>query len=755
MDTGLVEAIGSLPISETLTGSLARAANYARDQAHAEVALEHLLLSLTEDPDALRILTLSGVDIERLASDVSNHLGRIEDHLPPGGAEAPAVSEDLKRILKGAAAAARGRRREIDGAIVLAAVVGDAKSSAAHILSGQGLTFDTAIRALQSALDATPQAAPSGPQTGYDAASDPSPAAPGTAPPSQAERAPPRPDRPQDRPPPNAIIAAARSKVQSRQAASETFTAAPGQSQVDEASESANRARQDDGAAGSDEAVLSRLELARRAYEERRYAASEAAEGASQSGAGFSETPGDVDRRRPGAGSQQLDAAHAAAPLQGDRPGDVGDDEDLAHRSIARAGYRLPVSPPIAGGRPMSPRPRPIPQPHERRAPPASELMAERDLRPPDAPSPTPEPAARAAPPSRVPHPPTSAASHKPQLPRDNRQPQPPAPPPPHYTDPEARRPDAPRGPDSHVTPASANHRPQHHQHPSHDFGGRPPAPPPPPQPAQHLPPHAQHRAMPPPRPGSGMPPQTSRQAPGRPPQPPPPGFRPIPPPRPAGPTPASDPRHAHATAPPPLAQRAQHGNAPRPVPAHQVERIGDHELTAFIPPRLMAGRTTIIEIELPRSKLVGLNLARNFASADGSAGDIVAPTAVVLRLRAPEGGFFIEPISTETQWLGNTNDGTGPPLCWRWNVTPKRSGRYPLQALIAGRTIGRDGFAAEAALPGQSANVRVRGDVAKWAARTAGLVGAFALGAALTLFSGPILDFAQTGLRTLSGGGS
>ena len=63
-------------------------------------------------------------------------------------------SSDLKRVLEAAAAAAQqGRRREINGAIVLAAIVGDGKSTAAHLLRNQGLTFEEAIRALQRAGD--------------------------------------------------------------------------------------------------------------------------------------------------------------------------------------------------------------------------------------------------------------------------------------------------------------------------------------------------------------------------------------------------------------------------------------------------------------------------------------------------------------------------------------------------------------------------------------------------------------------------
>ena len=62
------------------------------------------------------------------------------------------VDPELMRVLHAAVQAAqKSRRRQIDGAIVLAAVVGDGKSPAAGLLKAHGLTFEEAIRALQKA----------------------------------------------------------------------------------------------------------------------------------------------------------------------------------------------------------------------------------------------------------------------------------------------------------------------------------------------------------------------------------------------------------------------------------------------------------------------------------------------------------------------------------------------------------------------------------------------------------------------------
>ncbi|MFA5951258.1 MAG: Clp protease N-terminal domain-containing protein [Hyphomicrobium sp.] len=160
MSTNVVAELGRIPMSPFLTATLTRAADYAAAQAHREVMLEHLLLALAEDPEASIVLKTSNIDLNRLMAEVSDFLGRSDDRVPPG-TQNVTISADLRRILEAAAAAAQqGRRREINGAIVLAAIVGDGRSAAAHILRTQGLTFEEAIRALQKASAAAPQARP-------------------------------------------------------------------------------------------------------------------------------------------------------------------------------------------------------------------------------------------------------------------------------------------------------------------------------------------------------------------------------------------------------------------------------------------------------------------------------------------------------------------------------------------------------------------------------------------------------------------
>ena len=87
------------------------------------------------------------------------------------------------KVLQAAGQAAQqSKRRQIDGAIVLAAIVGDGKSPAAGLLEAHGLTFEDAIKALQKAkaqartkqFASTPAPAPTEPPAAAPVAARPS-----------------------------------------------------------------------------------------------------------------------------------------------------------------------------------------------------------------------------------------------------------------------------------------------------------------------------------------------------------------------------------------------------------------------------------------------------------------------------------------------------------------------------------------------------------------------------------------------------
>lgn len=235
MPQSFADQLRSIPMSPNLGQSLERAHRFARDQSHRLVTLEHLLLALTEDAEAALILQSANVDLARLGTDVSGYLGRLlEDMRAEAGSE-PRPDAELLRVLQAAASAAQqSRRKQIDGAIVLAAIVGDGKSPAAGLLKALGMTFEEAIRALQRAntkarlkplakAASAPAVAPAEPPA--------TPAPADAAPAPDAVQPTPAPDLPVTEPGPpqpeplatqsaDEILAAARARIQKRAAAS-------------------------------------------------------------------------------------------------------------------------------------------------------------------------------------------------------------------------------------------------------------------------------------------------------------------------------------------------------------------------------------------------------------------------------------------------------------------------------------------------------------------------------------------------------
>ncbi|MGI9380829.1 MAG: Clp protease N-terminal domain-containing protein [Methyloligellaceae bacterium] len=134
--------------SSDLKMTFDRAFIYARNMSHKLVMLEHLLLALVDDPDAQIVLQVCRVDRARLQAEVQ---GLIEHEFGPlvDPNSMPATSDAFSKVLTHAVAAGeQSNRPVIDGAIILAALIGEGGSPAAEILKKNGLTFDAAIRSL-------------------------------------------------------------------------------------------------------------------------------------------------------------------------------------------------------------------------------------------------------------------------------------------------------------------------------------------------------------------------------------------------------------------------------------------------------------------------------------------------------------------------------------------------------------------------------------------------------------------------------
>jgi hypothetical protein len=158
-------------------------------------------------------------------------------------------------------------------------------------------------------------------------------------------------------------------------------------------------------------------------------------------------------------------------------------------------------------------------------------------------------------------------------------------------------------------------------------------------------------------------------------------------------------------------------------------------QLVENIPRRMRIGIPVVVEARVANADVKAL--------AEGLQGggaayrhEVVVTKAMSVRLRAPDGGFWIETRSPETQWIENVLGLSSDDYAsWRWTVTPRERGRKQLQLIVSARTVGADGLTAETALPDQVIDVRVGINYSRTMGRWVGWVAAAVIGGVLARF--------------------
>jgi len=179
--------------------------------------------------------------------------------------------------------------------------------------------------------------------------------------------------------------------------------------------------------------------------------------------------------------------------------------------------------------------------------------------------------------------------------------------------------------------------------------------------------------------------------------------------------------------------------------PQRKRERVSDAatsptvlpgQLIENVPRRMRVGISSPVEVRIAKAEVKAISDGLDLNTTHRH--DIQVTKAMSVRLRAPEGGFFIETASPETQWIENALGLMADDYArWRWTVTPKLRGKRKLQLIVSARTLGPDGLAAETALPDQIIEIKVSTNYAVVAKRTAGWAVAAVLGGLLAQFGG------------------
>ena len=146
-------------LSRNLEQTLHRALNIAGEYRHEFATLEHLLLSLTDDPDAVSVLRACEVDLDKVQTDVTNFLEN-ELVLPLlDGLEDPKPTSGVQRVIQRAIIHVQSSgREEVTGANVLVALFSERESHAVYFLQEQDMSRLDAVNYISHGIAKAPGA---------------------------------------------------------------------------------------------------------------------------------------------------------------------------------------------------------------------------------------------------------------------------------------------------------------------------------------------------------------------------------------------------------------------------------------------------------------------------------------------------------------------------------------------------------------------------------------------------------------------
>jgi hypothetical protein len=164
-------------------------------------------------------------------------------------------------------------------------------------------------------------------------------------------------------------------------------------------------------------------------------------------------------------------------------------------------------------------------------------------------------------------------------------------------------------------------------------------------------------------------------------------------------------------------------------------EPIEPGRLADRIPSRMVAKTGTTVEVGVSKGAVLATAAAIGGRSA--ASGAAALARTLTVRLRAPSGGFHIESISLETQWLDlRSAQNEADEVRWRWLVTPHARGRKPLLLSCTLRTVAADGMIVETILPDAEVSIVIADNLRAGLRTWLVAVTAFSAGALLALLA-------------------
>ena len=144
-------------LSRHLEQSLHRALGLAQERHHEYATLEHLLLALTEDQDAVSVFRACNVDLDRLRLDIIHFLDSSLSDLVISEEIEPKPTAGFQRVVQRAAIHVQSSgREEVTGANVLVALFSERESHAVYFLQTQDMTRLDAVNYISHGVAKAP-----------------------------------------------------------------------------------------------------------------------------------------------------------------------------------------------------------------------------------------------------------------------------------------------------------------------------------------------------------------------------------------------------------------------------------------------------------------------------------------------------------------------------------------------------------------------------------------------------------------------
>ncbi len=144
-------------LSRNLEQTLHRALNTANERHHESATLEHLLLALCDDQDAMAVLRSCGVSIADLRDGIERFLDSELTYLVNRNIEESKPTTAFQRVLQRAAIHVQSSgREEVTGANVLVALFSERESHAVFFLQEQDMTRFDAVNYISHGIAKVP-----------------------------------------------------------------------------------------------------------------------------------------------------------------------------------------------------------------------------------------------------------------------------------------------------------------------------------------------------------------------------------------------------------------------------------------------------------------------------------------------------------------------------------------------------------------------------------------------------------------------